>query len=291
MKKHRYERIPFENTQLPIRINYDMFLDSQKVFCENSYSWHEQIELLYFREGEAYVYCGNRPVAVKSGEVVLINPYEAHQVVYKSGTPFYDCLMIDASLYYSKDNNEQENYFFDILTDKYIYFDNLIADDQELIGYIEALCREMREKAVAYELAIKCHVFGLLVCLLRRHIRSNLSCQQLSENVERYTRIKPALNFMKKNLSEHISLEELAEVCHLSSSHFCRLFHQITGVSPIRYLLDIRLQEAATLLKRTDENITQIAYEVGFEDVGYFSRKFKEFFGMSPTQAKKRYDE
>lgn len=286
----RYERIPFEDTALPIRINFGMSLNSDCIFRKDGFSWHEQIELLYFWRGEATVFCGNRSFDVGTGDVVIINPYEVHQLIYKSGSPQYDCLMLDDSLFSSSVRADGENRYLSLLTDSYVCFENCISGDEALVGHIQALCREIKNKEPVYELAVKSHAFGLFVNLFRYHVYSQSAFRQLVENIERYDRIKPAVTLMKSNLKEQISLEDLAAACHLSASHFCRLFHQITGCSPIRYLLDIRLQEAATQLKRTNKSITQIAYDVGFEDIGYFSRKFKEKFEMSPTQAKKRYE-
>ncbi|MBR4868720.1 MAG: helix-turn-helix transcriptional regulator [Clostridia bacterium] len=82
-----------------------------------------------------------------------------------------------------------------------------------------------------YELAVKSNVYNMLICLFRRCVFKGSPFRQLVENAERHDRIKPALDIMKSKLSEHISLEEPADACHLSS-HFCRLFRQITGCSP-----------------------------------------------------------
>ena len=283
---YQYDRIPFDDTALPIRIIHDMELSPENVYYPGVASWHEQIEILYFHRGETTVYCENRAYNVKSGEVIIVNPYEQHQVAYKSGQPLYDCLMVDASLYQSHSHSGEVKQYLQLLSDTHVCFNNYIADDEEFLRCIDSICREMKNKEMMYELAVKSHVYNMLICLFRRHVFKGSPFRQLVENAERHDRIKPALDIMKSKLSEHISLEELAEACHLSSSHFCRLFRQITGCSPIQYLLDLRLQEGATLLKRTDQTITQVAYNVGFDDIGYFSKKFKEKFGVSPTRLK-----
>jgi len=282
-----YERIPFDDTTLPIRINYGMVLNPQNTLQSPETSWHEQIELLYFRDGEALVCCGNQTYTVSAGDVVIINPFEVHRIAYLSGTPCYECLMIDSTLYRNTPLKNEETCFFNLLADGKIGFENVVRDDAEILYHIEALCREVKARPLLYDVMIRSHVLALLVGLLRRHAQSDVSFYRLIDNLQQYDRIQPALTLMRNNLNEHISLETLANACHLSSSHFCRLFRQITGYSPIQYFLDLRIQEAATLLKRTDKTIGQIAYEVGFDDMGYFSRKFKEHFGVSPTKLKK----
>ncbi len=283
-----YDRIPFDDTALHVRVLHDMTLTKENKFLENYASWHEQIEILYFHRGGAVVHCENRVYTVNDNEVVIINPYEMHQISYHSGQPLYDCLMIDASLYQQECLTAEVERYINLLTDTHVCFNNYITHDEEFLACIKAICQEMKNKELMYKLAVKSHVYHMLIYLFRRHVYKGSSFCQLVENAERHDRIKPALDLMKSKMAEHITLEELAEVCHVSASHFCRLFHQITGYSPIRYLLDIRLQEGVTLLKQTDKSVTQIAYDVGFDDVGYFSRKFKDQFGLSPMQLKKR---
>ena len=205
------------------------------------------------------------------------------------GEPLFDRLMIDAALYSDVTHETRETRYFDLLADRHVCFENHIQGDTQLTALLDALCDEWYNKAFGYELAVKAHVFGLLVTLFRRHVYSHSSFRRLVDNIERYDRIKPALLLMTEAPDEHLTLETLASACNLSASHFCRLFREITGLPPIRYLLDVRLQKAATLLKRTDKSVAQVAFEVGFDDAGYFTRKFKAAFGMTPTEAKRHY--
>ena len=92
---------------------------------------------------------------------------------------------------------------------------------------------------------------------------------------------------MREHIADPIRLEELARQCNVSAAHFCRMFRQITGTPPLQYLANLRLHQAASLLKRTDRTVSQIAEDVGFDDVGYMSRCFKKQFGMTPTQLKR----
>ena len=284
-----YEHIPFEDSTLPIRINFNSRLTAADTTTVRHFSWHEQIELLYFHRGCATVYCGDKSFTARGGEVILINPYEIHRLSYDSGAPEYDCLMIDAALYRDSRQGICETRYFDLLTNGHLRFENHIPPEDNLIPCVKALCRELREKPFGYELSVKAYVFALLACLFREHIYSDTAIQPQTQNIERYDRIKPALNYMQVHLSEHISLDMLAHACNMSPAHFCRLFRQITCATPIQYLNNLRLHEAAVLLKKSDKNVAQIAAEVGFDDVGYLSRRFKEKFGLTPTQVKKQH--
>lgn len=286
--KQYYQHIPFEDAALPIRINPDCTLQPHHTGEGWPLSWHEQIEFLYFRRGGARILCGDRSFIASSGDLILINPYELHRVNYHTGEPHYDCIMIDASLYRDAHQGICDTRYFDLLSDTHACFDNDLARDPELISHITALRQELEARGVAYELSVKAHVFAMFVCLFRGHVRSRTTFRQMVDNIERYERIKPVLEYMRQNLAEPIRLEALAKQCNVSPAHFCRLFHQITGTTPVQYLTTLRLHQAAALLRRTDRSISQIAAEVGFDDVGYMSRCFKKQFGMTPTQVKRQ---
>jgi AraC-like DNA-binding protein len=87
---------------------------------------------------------------------------------------------------------------------------------------------------------------------------------------------------MEANFRFNLSLEEYAALCHRSLSSFKRDFQRHFGEAPGRWLARKRLDYAAALLRATQLNVTEIAFESGFEDVSHFSRVFKDRFKQSP---------
>ncbi|HET7624983.1 MAG TPA: AraC family transcriptional regulator, partial [Verrucomicrobiae bacterium] len=87
---------------------------------------------------------------------------------------------------------------------------------------------------------------------------------------------------METNFRFNLSLEEFAKLSHRSLSSFKREFQAEFGESPGKWLLQRRLEHSAGLLLGSQMNVTEIAFESGFEDVSHFSRVFKERFGMPP---------
>jgi signal transduction histidine kinase/DNA-binding LacI/PurR family transcriptional regulator/AraC-like DNA-binding protein len=94
--------------------------------------------------------------------------------------------------------------------------------------------------------------------------------------------VKQASAFIQQNYTRSFSLEELAETIGVSKSYLSRIFKADTGISLWDFLNRYRVQRAKELLLLTDESITAIAANVGYEDVGYFSRVFREIVGCSP---------
>lgn len=92
------------------------------------------------------------------------------------------------------------------------------------------------------------------------------------------------LEYIEHNLSESITLDDLAQRAHFDKSYLTARFKESLGASPMRYVGHLRLERAKVLLATTDDSITQIARAVGFSSVHYFSRYFKEKEGMAPIE-------
>lgn len=95
--------------------------------------------------------------------------------------------------------------------------------------------------------------------------------------------------YIHRHLTEPMTLEELANVNHLSVTHFSRLFRQHFGTSPMHYIIQQRMTRAATLLTETTSPIRLIGEAVGYEDAYYFSRIFKRVIGMTPRAYRQAY--
>jgi AraC-like DNA-binding protein len=89
---------------------------------------------------------------------------------------------------------------------------------------------------------------------------------------------------MRQNLSEQLTVDDMARAARFSKFHFSRVFQRVTGVSPGRFLSAMRLQEAKRLLLTTSLSVADITFQVGYNSVGTFSTRFKESVGLSPTQ-------
>jgi AraC-like DNA-binding protein len=97
-----------------------------------------------------------------------------------------------------------------------------------------------------------------------------------------------AITFMKQHLSKKITLEEVANHCEVSVSHFCLLFKRKTSHTPVEFLNNLRIQQACRLLDLTNLNISEISEKLGFSDPFYFSRVFKKSIGQSPRDYRKQ---
>lgn len=98
------------------------------------------------------------------------------------------------------------------------------------------------------------------------------------EAVERVIRI------MRERLDEPLTLQEMSKIAYISPYHFNRIFRQITGIPPNQFFYALRLETAKRLLLTTNTNVTDVCFDVGYNSLGTFIRRFTGLVGVSPSR-------
>ena len=105
-----------------------------------------------------------------------------------------------------------------------------------------------------------------------------------------YKLIKPAIEYVEENfLGNKISVPFLAERCGISEAYLKKLFIKKFGMSPIKYIIRLKINHACDLLRSKQYSVTQVAELCGYDNVYYFSRQFKEYVGTSPSVFIEKY--
>ena len=96
--------------------------------------------------------------------------------------------------------------------------------------------------------------------------------------------ILPALSYISQHYMEEMTVDQLAERCFLSTTYFRRLFKQCTHLSPLAYLVQVRLKMAAVLLRSSRLPVTEVMEKTGFRTASSFNRQFREAYHMTPRE-------
>lgn len=94
--------------------------------------------------------------------------------------------------------------------------------------------------------------------------------------------LTPALEYIAANCHKRLTIDDMAAFCNISSSYFSKLFNRTTGKTFSNYVNGLRVDRAKELLATTDTPITAIAFDLGFDDSGYFDKVFKRVEGVTP---------
>jgi AraC family transcriptional regulator len=96
--------------------------------------------------------------------------------------------------------------------------------------------------------------------------------------------VERVITSARERLCEPISLHDMSRVAYISTFHFNRVFHQITGLPPAKFISAMRLEEAKRLLVNTDRSVTDICFEVGYNSLSTFTRRFTQRVGLGPRE-------
>ena len=95
--------------------------------------------------------------------------------------------------------------------------------------------------------------------------------------------VERVIRMMHDRLDEPLTLQEMSRVAYISPYHFNRIFHHITGIPPNKFLYALRLETAKRLLLTTNTSVTNVCFDVGYNSLGTFIRRFTGLVGLSPS--------
>lgn len=152
-----------------------------------------------------------------------------------------------------------------------------------LKNYLESLEFYFAEPTIVTEELIGLKLKELLLLLYHSHFSEELKAIFQNLFQKNHYEFK---HIIKEHLYDDLSLTELSGLCGMSLSGFKRKFKDIYEQSPKQYINQKRIEKGQELLTTTELNISEIGYEIGFNDIGYFSKVFKSKMGLTPTEYK-----
>ena len=157
----------------------------------------------------------------------------------------------------------------------------MIGADTEpgIISVTRSIILEMEKKKRGYKEIVRSYVYILMLMLLRMVNQWERYVIEPRTNLQL---IGPALQYITQYYMEQLTIGQLAAMCHISVTHFRRLFLKIMNYSPLDYIQMVRLEAACVLLLRTDESVLNIGSRCGFSSDTSFNRQFRKHFDTTP---------
>lgn len=211
----------------------------------------------YILEGSANLICNGTVYMLKQGDLVIIPPYVAHQTLIEH---FFHYKVIRVPKLHSFVNLNKNQSGLTIIENN-----NLCKIQYNKWFHL------IRTSTAAEETIEVPSIFEQFLT----DGKINLSTSKVI--------LKKALIHLENNYHRPINVEELSDLTHLSESHFQRLFKANIGISPIRYLQNLRIEKAKEYIKMRN-SFTDVAYDTGFFDQSHFNKYFKINVGMIPKR-------
>lgn len=152
---------------------------------------------------------------------------------------------------------------------------------------LQSVERELRERVPGFQCAAKIHLEKMLLAILRDPAVLPALMAHLRPRPKR-ERLQDVRRYLHTHYMYPLTVEQVADVAHLSRSQFHQVFKEETGHTFTEYLNELRLQAAARLLRQTDTPIVHIAYRCGFRCLSHFYASFKEYFDVTPQAIRKQ---
>lgn len=124
-------------------------------------------------------------------------------------------------------------------------------------------------------------ITALAAHLIKNHAVAPSISPVYSGKIPRY-RLNPVLEHIESSLHRPITLQELAAIAEMSQYYFCRMFRQTTGVTPLHYVRQKRIERAKLLLKQRHLTILEVGLQCGFVNPSHFTRQFYQVVGVTP---------
>lgn len=252
---------------------------------------HEFLEIVYVMNGKGQHYINSTCYNVKKGDLLFINFGQSHSFISQGTMEIINCLVspefIDRELIHSE--NAVEILALTAFEDFEGRVDKLIPmisfKGKELIEVerlIECMMNELFLKSTNYKTALRGYLLVLLTKIFREMQKKDYGIV-----LQKINKITPEiLEYIEKNCCEKITLKELAQKCFYNPSYFSRVFKEYYGRNLMDFIHEKRVNEAMRLIRETDMSIESVAYSVGYSDKKQFYKIFKEYIGMTPSQAR-----
>lgn len=278
-----HQKIHFTETDSPFLCVFNSNV-GPKQNSLNSY-WHEELEIKYIVKGTMHINFGTSVVRAEEGDIVVVNPCECHvNQVADGDNAVYHLLCVDLGEIFNGGLFER---CFLPYKNGTIRFKNVISKDEQLNSCLEELFESLKKKG---NLLLSLGIFVKFFSLLTNHVDDN-KINKLSD--KRYARqmeiLNTAFSYIHSHYNEVIMIEDLSSKCFMTKSHFCRIFKEVTGETPIYYINKLKINRAITLLTGSNLSIKEIANSLGFDDTAYFCRCFKKYTGLSTSSYLKEH--
>ena len=281
----KYElRNIISNSQLPFTIGISVL--ESGFFHQHT---HDFSELVIILEGTGVHIVNEKKYNLSSGDIFVLKGHDEHSFENTKNLKICNIIYHENIMIYPKDDlNNLPGYLLLFQLNKHQKlrdYNSTIHISSEQLLEIEwilyKLKQVLKQKELGHISILKTY-FKLLIILISSFYQKNNKSSQRTPY-----KMAKAISFIEDNFTAPITLKELASKAHMSTSNFSKVFKEKMLCSPLNYVISCRLKKSCDLLSKTDFSITEISSFVGFDDSNYYSRQFKNHFGISPMQFKK----
>ena len=236
-----YENVPSLKNNFTVK--FMQFLNNKYLIPH----WHEHLELIYIYSGSCTFTVNGDSFTAAKNDFIVVNSTEIHSFNTNEHIDYF-CILIYPDFFSDVD-------FSNILLKTVIHADDYIKSCFNEIYY------EYNNNTKGSDMMLKSHTYRLMAYLMRSYTVSTLSDKDFGLRTIKLRRINLLLEYISEHYTEKITTAQLAGMCYLSESHFCRFFKGIVGKSATEYINEYRIEKATVMLKTLMKALQKLPYE------------------------------
>lgn len=253
--------------------------------------WHDEMEVCVVTQGETIFATDTEQFTACAGEGVFINAGVLHAMrCVEPGESRFRSLVFHPRLV---GGDEGSVFYHDYLTplmtntaQRIVLLRPVAEWNWEALAAIEDAWKSCAREEAGYEFRVR-EALSRLLLLLRGH-RPAEQARPSVKALRDGARIKAMLEFVRTHYAEELHAAEIAGSALIGEGECLRCFRSTIGMTPMQYVKQFRIRKAAELLTATDGRVAEIAVQCGFQEMSYFSKAFREAYGCTPSEYRKR---
>ncbi len=242
--------------------------------------WHMEYELIRVLKNTFLMSLDETTIEVSEGSVVFVPSGLLHE-----GTPsdcVYECIVFDMNMLISR--NDSFKQLIKSIHSQELDLRHVFPPSYKDIHDIAwTLFDAITSKKPGYQMIVEGSLYLFFGTIFTNQYFTPVH-NQGQHSQRRILQLKTALEYIESTYQSALSLQEIADTVHMSPKYFCRFFQEMTKRTPIDYLNYYRIERACYKILTTDDSITEIAFNSGFNDLSYFIKTFKKYKGVTPGQ-------
>ena len=274
--EYKFER--FIQPQFPI---YASVQSGREVLVENHH--HSTAEIMQVLEGRVKMLVGTVYRECEMGDIVFIPPSTVHEVISLTKNASIRGISFELSLIQIEDLQLEFSQLFHRSQRLQYVINASMEGYNTLCSYVDNIFAVYG----SFSAGAKIQIVSNLLLIMSQLIQ--LFSLEVSAHDKNYRKLRAVLNYVEEHYAEKIQISELSEIIHVCDDRLIRLFKEVTGETPIEYIMNLRIEAAIKLLSATDLSVADIAEKVGFGSDTYMTRVFKQKLNTTPGKYRHKH--
>lgn len=249
------------------------------------YHWHPEMEIITVLQGQVRVMIADKQYVGQEGDVFFVSAGQLHEI--RGGVEnLFRAFVFPMDFLQFRRADIAQNELLAPLEEGLLRFPAYVSGETEvgqaLFEELKKMIRTCANQSFGHQLLVKSSLLYMIGLLASAHMLVQRPMRPGEEY--RVQMLREIIEYLAEHCTEKLRLNDVAARFGLSPQYFCSFFKENSGRTLVQHINFLRIERASRLLRETEEPILEISLNVGFENVSYFIKRFREVYSCTPTE-------